>query len=140
LLSPGASCYFDGVLKRSACILRAVLHTLQQYLTVEESLQVVSQLPVMLKAVHVDGWKLSNKPRHIKRVDEFLREVRTENRTLNHSIGMPGYRTILTRCFWGSNFYNVLTGELLYSVQTQSYDTESAEGLGMNTESWLCRK
>ena len=64
---------------RSARILRSVLHVLRRHLSVEESLQVVSQLPMMLKAVYVDGWNPSV-PRRIKHIDEFLDEIKKEDR------------------------------------------------------------
>jgi hypothetical protein len=41
----------------------------------------------------------------------------------------PGYYTINTRYFWESNLYDVATKELLYSVQTESFDPASSESL-----------
>jgi hypothetical protein len=50
--------------------------------------------------------------------------------TMNYRIGLPGYFAVLTKYFWESNFYDLNTKELVYSVQTQSFDPSSAESLG----------
>jgi hypothetical protein len=42
----------------------------------------------------------------------------------------PGYYTEQTNYFWESNFYDLTTKELQYSVQTRSFDSKSAESLG----------
>jgi hypothetical protein len=49
--------------------------------------------------------------------------------TLYDRIYSPGYYQINTKYFWESNFYNIKNNELLYSVQTESFDPNSAEGL-----------
>ena len=41
----------------------------------------------------------------------------------------PGYYQVNTKYFWESNFYTIKTNELLYSVQTESFDPDSAERL-----------
>lgn len=45
-------------------------------------------------------------------------------------IESPGYYTESTRYFWESNLYDLNTKELIYSVQTQSFDPSSTESLG----------
>ena len=40
-----------------------------------------------------------------------------------------GYYSISTRYFWEDNFYDVATKELLYAVQTESFDPSSMESL-----------
>jgi hypothetical protein len=49
--------------------------------------------------------------------------------TLYDRIYSPGYYQVNTRYFWESNFYNIKNDELLYSVQTESFDPNSAETL-----------
>jgi uncharacterized protein (DUF2267 family) len=56
----------------------AVLHTIRKILTPEESLHLVSQLPMYLKAEYVNGWKLPVKDR-IRSMEEFLQCVRSNN-------------------------------------------------------------
>lgn len=59
---------------RAARILRCTLHTLRRCLSTEESLHLISQLPLMIKGVYVDGWKVSHRER-IRSWDEFLLEM-----------------------------------------------------------------
>ena len=44
---------------RAARILRSVFRSLRNHLTVEESMELLSHLPMALKGVYVDGWKIS---------------------------------------------------------------------------------
>lgn len=44
-------------------------------------------------------------------------------------IGDPGYYEITTKYFWESNLYDLTTNQLVFSVQTQSFDPESRENL-----------
>jgi len=60
-------------------ILRAVLHAVRNHLGIDESLQVISQLPMALKAVYVDGWNPSRSFRRIHHLAEFLDEIRNED-------------------------------------------------------------
>jgi hypothetical protein len=49
--------------------------------------------------------------------------------TIYDRVYTPGYYTVDTKYFWESNFYDIATKELLYSVQTRSFDPGSAESL-----------
>ncbi|GAB2835557.1 hypothetical protein [Ferruginibacter profundus] len=49
--------------------------------------------------------------------------------TLYDRIYSPGYYETSTKYFWESNFYDLTTKELLYSVQTQSFDPSSSGSL-----------
>lgn len=49
--------------------------------------------------------------------------------TINDRIYSPGYYETTTKYFWESNFYDLTSKELLYSVQTQSFDPSSKESL-----------
>jgi len=59
-------------------IMTSVLHTLRDLLTPEESLHLISQLPMMLKAVYVNGWRLHTKNR-IRSIDEFIECLMLKN-------------------------------------------------------------
>lgn len=48
----------------------------------------------------------------------------------NRRITEKDYYVINTRYFWESNLYDLSNGQLLYSVQTQSFDPASAESMG----------
>jgi len=49
--------------------------------------------------------------------------------TMYDRIYMPGYYQVETKYFWESNLYDMQTKELLYSVQTDSFDPSSSESL-----------
>jgi uncharacterized protein (DUF2267 family) len=59
-------------------IMTSVLHTLRDLLTPEESLHLISQLPMMLKAIYVNGWRLHTKNR-IRSIDEFIECLMLKN-------------------------------------------------------------
>lgn len=46
---------------------------------------------------------------------------------MNSRIYQPGYYVTDTRYFWESNLYDLRTGKLVWSVQTQSFDPSSTE-------------
>lgn len=57
-------------------LLRAVMHTLRDRITISESFDILAQLPMYLKAVYVDNWKYLEKPLNINSVEEFKEEVK----------------------------------------------------------------
>ena len=66
-------------------IIRSVLHALRNRLSHEESFQLLAQLPMALKAVYVDGWKIKNEFKRLSHLNEFLDEIRKEDG------GLAGY-------------------------------------------------
>jgi uncharacterized protein (DUF2267 family) len=57
----------------------SVLHTLRERISVEESIHLISQLPMILKGIYVDGWDISREMRQSDTLDEFLDEIREHN-------------------------------------------------------------
>lgn len=57
-------------------VLSAILHSLRDLIPVNESLQLISQFPMFLKAVYVNGWTTRKTPDHIKNMGQFLENVR----------------------------------------------------------------
>lgn len=57
----------------------------------------------------------------------YHRRFWTYYHTMHARIYSPGYYTMNTRYFWESNLYDVSTKELIYSVQTESFDPADAE-------------
>ena len=49
--------------------------------------------------------------------------------TMYDRIYSPGYYSVNTKYFWESNLYDVATRELLYSVQTESFDASGSDQL-----------
>jgi len=64
---------------RAGRVLRSVLKALRSRLTVEESLQLIAQLPMAIKSVYVEGWKLHQEFIRIKTMDDFCEEVMKED-------------------------------------------------------------
>jgi uncharacterized protein (DUF2267 family) len=64
---------------RAGRVLRSVLRALRNRLTIEESLQLVSQLPMAIKAVYVEGWKPYLEFVRIKTIEDFGNEVMKED-------------------------------------------------------------
>lgn len=68
-------------------VTRAFFQTLREIITPEESLDLVSQLPMFLKAMYVEGWKLGPKAR-IRSTEEFLERLRSKtDRTAARDFG-----------------------------------------------------
>ncbi|WP_457641215.1 DUF2267 domain-containing protein [Persephonella sp.] len=66
---------------RAGRILRAVLHALRKRLTPEEFLDLLAQLPMCIKAIAVDGWKITESPdKSIKRVEDLIHAVIEEDK------------------------------------------------------------
>jgi uncharacterized protein (DUF2267 family) len=57
-------------------ITKAVLHALRDVLTVQENLHLISQLPLVIKGVYVDNWKISGEPKRIRTIDDFCDDLR----------------------------------------------------------------
>ena len=63
--------------------LRSVFKALRNHLTLEENFQLLSQLPMALKALYVDAWIPSRKPEIGRKKIDFIEEVlRYEDKNL----------------------------------------------------------
>ena len=60
---------------RAARVLRAVFRTMRNHLSLEESSDLLAQLPMALKSVYVDGWKMTQPHRRVRTMKEFSGEV-----------------------------------------------------------------
>ena len=56
-------------------VLSSILHGLREVITLEESLQLISQFPMFLKAVYVNKWTTRKKVR-VKSMTEFIDLIR----------------------------------------------------------------
>jgi uncharacterized protein (DUF2267 family) len=69
-------------------VTRSFLHALRQHITVEESMHAISQLPMMLKGIYVDGWKITEQRNNAYSLHEFLEEIREHSpRTADTDFG-----------------------------------------------------
>jgi uncharacterized protein (DUF2267 family) len=56
-------------------VLQAVFYTIRDRITPEESLHLISELPMAIKGLYVHNWKIHEKPKKYETKDEFLDEV-----------------------------------------------------------------
>lgn len=59
-------------------VLVAVLHSLRDMLIPQESLHLISQLPLYIQAVYVHTWHIPDKPKRLKTLDDFLLNVKEQ--------------------------------------------------------------
>jgi len=63
---------------KAARVLPSILHGLREIISIEESLQLMAQFPMFLKAVYVNGWS-SHKKYRVKNMEEFIDLIREFN-------------------------------------------------------------
>ncbi len=64
--------------EHAARVVTAFFHALRERISPEESLHFISQLPMYLKAVYVDGWKLSKRVNSADTLADFLNVIRAQ--------------------------------------------------------------
>lgn len=67
-------------LDKTMILLRATLHTLRDRITIAESFDLLSQLPLVLKGVYTEHWKYREKPEKYNSYEEFTAVVKEEQR------------------------------------------------------------
>ena len=68
----------DGNHQASIRIMTSVLHSIRDLLTVEGSLHLISQLPLIIKGIYVSGWHLGTKEK-IKDKDQLIENMLLQN-------------------------------------------------------------
>lgn len=56
-------------------VMVAVMHGLRDRITAQESLNLISQLPLYIKAAYIEGWKIPGKTKRLKTQEEFLSDI-----------------------------------------------------------------
>ncbi|WPP49808.1 DUF2267 domain-containing protein [Catalinimonas niigatensis] len=68
--------------RKAERILKAVLHTLRDRIPMQESFQLIAQLPLFIKGMYVTEWKYGEKPSRIRHMEEFIDTVKIKNRAI----------------------------------------------------------
>src|SRR5690606_42007608 len=98
---------------RAARILRSVLRTLRNHLSLEESSDLLAQLPMAIKAVYVDGWRMTQPHRRVSTMQEFANEVLKEHgSTAWRDFSNPGEVVLAVRAVIETLAEYVSIGEL----------------------------
>lgn len=63
-------------------ILKCVLHNIRDHISWRNSLQLISQLPMMIKAVYVDQWNYTEHPTHMHHLYDLFDDIRAHDRDL----------------------------------------------------------
>ncbi|NND31176.1 MAG: DUF2267 domain-containing protein [Saprospiraceae bacterium] len=69
---------------RAYRVFRSVLHTLRSKVSPQESIQLIAQLPMFIKAMYVDGWKWSSRNSKIRTMNDFIQAVGKENQKMGY--------------------------------------------------------
>jgi uncharacterized protein (DUF2267 family) len=62
----------NGNTEKAGRILSSILHGLRELISTEESLQLIAQFPMFLKAVYVNGWSPKQKKTKVKTMENFI--------------------------------------------------------------------
>jgi len=84
-------------------VLKAVLHTTRDRIIIQESFQLIAQLPTFLKALYVENWKYQDKPKKFK-TKTGLRQAMIDSEHLldsddfaNEELAIFAFRTVITK-------------------------------------------
>ncbi|MBK8565854.1 MAG: DUF2267 domain-containing protein [Saprospiraceae bacterium] len=69
---------------KAARVLRAVLHAFRDWVTPAESLQLIAQLPMFIKALYVDGWKIKGGSERMRHLGDFIETMREADDVRNN--------------------------------------------------------
>jgi uncharacterized protein (DUF2267 family) len=96
---------------RAYRILRRVMHALRRQLSVDESLQLVAQLPLMLKGIYVDGWRTNTNLR-ARQMRKFIELMRAEDQADPGDLPDDAVAQNAIRCVFAALQRYVSAGEM----------------------------
>lgn len=99
--------------EKAGRILQAVLHALRNRLSMEESFQLMAQLPMALKSIYVDHWKYSNTFNRVKHLKDFLDEIRNEDHNMaGYDFGNDENAQVAIKAVFRTLYYYLSEGEM----------------------------
>jgi len=63
--------------RRAYKLLRETLHTIRDFLTVDEAADLSAQLPLLVRGIFFEGWVPAKVPAEFRSVDDFLERVKS---------------------------------------------------------------
>src|SRR3546814_899771 len=66
--------------RRAYAVMRATLHAVRDFLTVDEAAQFGAEMPILIRGVYYEGWKPSRNPAQDRHKEDFLERMRAEMR------------------------------------------------------------
>ena len=82
--------------QRAYHVLRAVLHTLRDRLTVEEATHLSAQLPILVRGIYFEGWRPATAPGRERTREDFLEKVMERMRGVRPTNPEDGARAVLS--------------------------------------------
>jgi uncharacterized protein (DUF2267 family) len=73
-----------GDLEHAVRVLKSVFGVLRRTIVPDESLQLISKLPLIVKGIYVDGWNICEPLSEARTLDEFLFEIRRHSQERVH--------------------------------------------------------
>lgn len=67
-----------GEKQQAYSALRAVLHALRDRLPAENAVQLGAQLPILIRGIYYEGWRMAREPHVTRKLDDFLETVAEE--------------------------------------------------------------
>lgn len=99
--------------KQAIRILRSVLHTVRDHISVDESLQLMAQMPIAIKGLYVDQWKPSSYHQRIHHLYQFIDEIREhDGGAASVDLGNNSRAEAVIRAVFSSLSYFVSEGEM----------------------------
>jgi uncharacterized protein (DUF2267 family) len=68
-------------------VLQGVFNAIRDRITPEESLHLISEFPMIIKAMYINNWKIHDRPKKYETKEEFLDEVRKATLTSDIDFG-----------------------------------------------------
>jgi uncharacterized protein (DUF2267 family) len=94
-------------------ITRSVLHALRNRISHQESFHLMSQLPMAIKSVYVDGWEYSRNTNRLRHIAELLDEIReADGKMSGYDFGNNSHAVRAVRAVFGSMAAFVSPGEI----------------------------
>jgi uncharacterized protein (DUF2267 family) len=80
--------------QRAYDVLRAVLHSLRDRLTVDQAAHLGAQLPMLVRGIYFEGWKPARNPEKYRSQEDFLGHVKEELRHVRPMDPQDGARAV----------------------------------------------